>query len=383
MTGSEERRAAVFAFMSWKKTGRFVKEFLPKGDSRAFVQDLAYMMVRRMKTLRYCLGKLLKTWPLGEAEALLYAGAAQILFMPDVPDYAAVSETVSAAAGCGRSTKGFVNAVLRGLLRRRDAIVAQLNDAGPDVVESFPRKLYIRWLGRFGEEGALELMRWHNVPAETFIAASDGSFRRLERAVRVEDVAGYGEGKFIVQDPGTATAVELVAPREGERILDLCAAPGGKTAQMAWRGAKVTACEVNEKRRETLAGTVSRLGLDVAIVSSPDEAAQGACDKVLVDAPCSNTGVLRRRPEARWSWSGEKMKALAATQAEILDRAAPLVKKGGAIVYSTCSNEPEENSLQVESFLARHPGFELEDERENVPHVSRTDGAYAARIKRK
>jgi 16S rRNA (cytosine967-C5)-methyltransferase len=383
MNGTESRRAAIFAFISWKTTGRFVKDALPDGEGRSFVQDLVYTAIRRMRAIRHCLGPFVGKWPAGEVEAALYIGAAQILFMPGIPDYAAVGETVSAVKSSGRSAAGFVNAVLRSLLRRRDEVMAGLARAGADTRESFPRSIYARWTKRFGEDGALELMRWHNLPAETFLAYPGGRFEKLERAKKVGDVEGYAEGKFIVQDPGTALAVELVAPGPGQKILDLCAAPGGKTVQMAWRGADVTACEISEPRRKTLQNTISRLGVAVPVVSSPDEAEDGAWDKVLVDAPCSNTGVFRRRPEARWSWSPEKMRALVAVQASILDKAAAKVKPGGVIVYSTCSIEPEENSMQAKEFISRHPEFVLEKESENVPHVSRTDGAYAARLVRR
>ena len=380
MNGFESRRAAIFAFMAWKTTGKFAKDSLPEGEGRAFVQDLVYTAIRRMRAIRRCLGMFVEKWPAGEVEAALYIGAAQILFMPGVPDYAAVGETVSAVKRSGRPAAGFVNAVLRSLLRRRDEAMSALARAGADTRESFPRSIYARWSKRFGEDGALELMRWHNLPAETFLAYPGGRFEKLERAKKVGDVEGYKEGKFIVQDPGTALAVELVDPKPGEKILDLCAAPGGKTVQMAWRGADVTACEISEPRRKVLENTISRLGIKVPVISSPDEAEDGAWDKVLVDAPCSNTGVFRRRPEARWSWSPEKMRALVAVQAAILDKAAAKVRPGGTVVYSTCSIEPEENSMQTASFLSRHPGFVLEKESEMIPHVSHTDGAYAARI---
>ena len=161
--------------------------------------------------------------------------------------------------------------------------------------------------------------------------------------------------------------------------------------QIAWRGAEVTACEVNPKRRRRLEENLARLKLGVEVVPElpplpggiPTPASGfGLFHKVLVDAPCSNTGVLRRRPDARWGWSAEKMASLVALQAEILDACAARVGPGGALVYSTCSNEPEENTGQVEAFAARHPEFTLGESRESVPHVSGTDGAFAARLVR-
>ena len=207
----------------------------------------------------------------------------------------------------------------------------------------------------------------------------------LERGKKVTEVPGFAEGGFIVQDPGTALAVELVDAQPGEAILDACAAPGGKTIQLAWRGAKVTACEVNPKRRRKLEENLKRVGVEVEVADALDSCRLQsiAFGKVLVDAPCSNTGVLRRRPDARWNWSVEKLEALVKLQAEILDQVEPLVAPGGTLVYSTCSNEPEENLEQVNAFLVRHPDFKLDVTRESVPFESGHDGAFAARFVRR
>ena len=152
---------------------------------------------------------------------------------------------------------------------------------------------------------------------------------------------------------------------------------------MAWRGAEVVACEVNPKRRRRLEENIAR-----AVVSDPHPVVVGAIpesgsfDKVLVDAPCSNTGVFGRRPDARWGWSEEKTKTLAALQSGILDSAARLVKSGGTLVYSTCSLEPEENGGQVAAFLARHPEFSAVAARESLPFETGEDGAFATSLVR-
>ena len=392
MRASNSRRTAAFVVARWLATKDFPASMLPSGRDRAFVQDLAYTTIRRLRPLRKVLGALMRQWPKGELEALLYIGAAQILYMPEVPDFAAVSETVDAAKMCENpSVAKVVNGVLRNLVRRRGEFEKAIAESPLEERESFPTALVRRWEARFGAEGAARLCAWHNEPAETFLARRDGSFAKLERGTRVEDVLGYAEGEFIVQDPGTRLAVELLDPKPGERILDACAAPGGKTVQIAWRGAEVTACEVNPKRRRRLEENLARLKLGVEVVPElpplpggiPTPASGfGLFHKVLVDAPCSNTGVLRRRPDARWGWSAEKMASLVALQAEILDACAARVEPGGALVYSTCSNEPEENTGQVEAFAARHPEFTLGESRESVPHVSGTDGAFAARLVR-
>ena len=381
------RRTAAFAVARWLATKDFPATLLPGGPDRAFVQDLVYTVIRRLRPLRKVLGALVTKWPKGELEALLYVGAAQVLYMEDVPDFAAVNETVEAAKLCNnQSIAKVVNGVLRNLIRRRAEFEAQIAAAPLEERESFPTALVNRWIARFGEENAAKLCAWHNEPAETFLARKDGTFVALERGKKVTDVSGYAEGEFIVQDPGTALAVELMDAKPGDAILDACAAPGGKTIQMAWRGAKVTACEVNPKRRRKLEENLRRVSVEVEVIDSlhcTTTASDYDFSKVLVDAPCSNTGVLRRRPDARWNWSVEKLAALVKLQAEILDQAAQLAAPGGALVYSTCSNEPEENADQVAAFLARHPDFELQETRESVPFETGHDGSFAARLVRK
>ena len=379
------RRAAAFVVARWILTKDFPANLLPEGPDRAFVQDLVYTTIRRFRPLRKVLGGLVKKWPKGEMEALLYVGAAQILYMPDVPDFAAVNETVEAAKACeNASIAKVVNGVLRNLIRRREEFEHLIAEAPVEERESLPSELYRRWVTRFGAEKAEALAKWHNEPAETYLAYP-GRFEKLPRGCRVTEVEGYETGAFIVQDPGTALAVDALEIAEGDRVLDACAAPGGKTIQLAWRKAKVTACEVNPKRRRKLAENLKRLGLDVPVLDGlpdPADPSSPRFEKVLVDAPCSNTGVLRRRPDARWNWNEAKLTALVKLQGEILDRAAGLVAAGGLLVYSTCSNEPEENHGQVEAFLARHPEFSLKGERESIPVDSHCDGAFAAALVR-
>jgi 16S rRNA (cytosine967-C5)-methyltransferase len=348
-------------------------------------------------------------------EALLLVGAAQILYMPDVPDFAAVNETVAAAKCCAnKSIAKVVNGVLRNLIRRRAEFEAQLAAAPLAERESYPNHLVKRWIARYGVEGAEALAKWHNQPAETFLAyppnglnglngfngikspnGLNGPFVRLPRGQRVEDVPGYAEGTFIVQDPATALAVELLDVRPGLSVLDFCAAPGGKTIQIAWRLVPTVstvptvplncliAQEVNPARLRRLRANLARLHLDWVKTVGPfedDQAALGQYDRVLVDAPCSNTGVLRRRPDARWRWTEERLKDLVAQQDAILSAAAAHVAPGGRLVYSTCSNEPEENGDRVAAFLAAHPDFAEESRRESIPHESGHDGAFACAL---
>lgn len=392
------RRTAAFAIARWLATHEFPADMLPQGGSdRAFVQDLVYTVVRRLRPLRSVLGELMAKWPKGELEALLYVGAAQILYMPDVPDFAAVNETVVAAKESGREKRldRVVNGVLRNLLRRRAEFEAKLAAAPLAERESFPNALVKRWIERYGAANAEALAKWHNTPAETWLAyppsddEPEGRFVRLERGRRVNDVEGYAEGAFIVQDPATAGAVELLNVKPGMTVLDFCAAPGGKSVQIAWRlkgQGRLVAQEVNPRRLARLRENIARLRLDQVQVVGKAPAGEGGAtaqfDRVLADVPCSNTGVLRRRPDARWRWEPSHLKQLAGLQAEILSRAAAHVAPGGLLVYSTCSNEPEENGEQVAAFLAAHPEFSEVARRESLPFETGHDGAFACAMQR-
>ena len=398
------RRTAAFIVARWLATHEFPNEMLPKGGpDRAFVQDLVYTTVRRFRPLRAVLGELLKTWPKGELEALVLVGAAQILYMPDVPDFAAVNETVAAAklGDRGKRLDRVVNGVLRNLLRRRGEFEAKLAAAPLAERESYPNALVARWTARYGAEGAEKLARWHNTPAETWIVRR-GSFEKLPRGEKVADQPGFEEGEFIVHDPATAGAVDLldvstgkipVVLGEGLSVLDFCAAPGGKTVQIAWRmgegraparpqrDSRIVAQEVNPKRLARLKENLARMHLDS--VTAVQKVEDGALfDRVLVDAPCSNTGVIRRRPDARWRWNADHLAQLVALQKEILEAAAAHVKPGGRLVYSTCSNEPEENAEQVAAFLAAHPDFKEVGRYESVPFETGHDGAFACALER-
>ncbi|MGN0853848.1 MAG: RsmB/NOP family class I SAM-dependent RNA methyltransferase [Kiritimatiellia bacterium] len=391
------RRTASFIVGHWLATHEFPNELLPKGGpDRGFVQDLVYTVIRRFRPLRSVLGELMKTWPKGELEALVLVGAAQLLYMPDVPDFAAVNETVAAAKASGRDKRldRVVNGVLRNVIRRREEFRARLAAAPLAARESFPDALVARWIGRYGEARAEALAKWHNTPAETWLsfppAARTPGFVKLARGRDVTEVEGFAEGEFLVQDPATAGAVDLLDVRPGQTVLDFCAAPGGKTAQIAWRlgsreAGRLLAQEVNPRRLDRLRENLKRLHLDwVETVPSVDRLPScPECDRVLVDAPCSNTGVLRRRPDARWRWSGKRLAQLVALQRQILAAAAARVAPGGLLVYSTCSNEPEENGDQIAAFLAAHADFAEVKRFESIPFETRHDGAFACALKRR
>jgi 16S rRNA (cytosine967-C5)-methyltransferase len=346
-------------------------------------------------------------------------GVYQLLVMDTVADHAAVHESVEALKRVRLRATGYANAVLRAVLRNRDAIREMLKTQPLGVRESHPDRLVERWRQRFGETRTAQLCRWNNSRPEVAVRAfrlrtDPGRFRdRLVRhgldpaphpfapdeflvlphGTRVTRVPGYEEGLFTVQDPSTALAVRLLDARPGECVLDACAAPGGKTVLLAeamqGRG-RLVAVDLHEDRLAVLRRNLQRLGLrsvepiraDAAQANARDLGAD-AFDRVLLDVPCTNTGVLRRRPDARWRFSEQRLQRLRRQQQALLDNARRLLRPGARLVYSTCSLEPEEGEQIIRSWLAADPDFELLEARESFPPDTESDGVYAAALRRR
>jgi 16S rRNA (cytosine967-C5)-methyltransferase len=209
----------------------------------------------------------------------------------------------------------------------------------------------------------------------------------LKRHPSLGRMESFQQGHFYVQDPSTVMAVGLLEVQSGQEVLDLCAAPGGKTtylAQLLGGQGKLVAHDTSEERLALVRENCARMGVSGVTLATPAELGRvsfGLYDRVLVDAPCSNTGVMRRRVDLRWRIRAEELERLAQAQAELLATAAGYLKPGGALVYSTCSLEPEENRGIVQRFLSLHPKFQLASERELTPFRDRVDGAYAARLR--
>lgn len=306
--------------------------------------------------------------------ALLITGTSQILDLA-VADHAAVDLSVRLAK-CDPQLQHLaplVNAVLRRIAREREAIRAE---EGDPLDANTPDWLARRWRATYGEARARDIAAAHlegaavdlTVRADPTLWAERlgatpldlGSVRLADVREAVGDLPGYAEGAWWVQDAAAALPVRLLAPAPGERVADLCAAPGGKTAQIAAAGASVTAVDRSAARLERLSRNLERLGLAAEVVTAdaldlPEEA---PFDAVLLDAPCSATGTIRRHPDVAWTKSEGDLARLAALQSRLLDKAARLTRPGGRLVYCTCSLEPEEGGAQVAAFLARHPEFE-------------------------
>lgn len=411
---------------------------LPPAD-RGLCQELVYGVVRWQATLDWLIAR--KTQGRTQKAALqdlLRLGLYQIFWLDRIPEHAAVHETVEMAKQAGFGPQaGFVNAVLRGYLRELDATkhsLAELKAVQPALGYSHPEWLVERWRGRWGDERTRQLLEWNNTPPITCarvntLQAGAGELLEQWRAENVDydfirrdwceenlafelkshppllRLSSFQQGRFYIQDPGTLLAVQELDPRPGELILDACAAPGGKTTYIAQRlrnEGHIVAADVSDARLKLVRENCMRLGVTcvetvlleneighttrpagaVALTPIARAGSHRHFDKVLLDAPCSNTGVMRRRVDLRWRIRNEEIERLCATQRKLLGESAALLKPGGVLVYSTCSLEPEENNELVERFLREQSGFKLERERELLPFVDGVDGAYVAKMRR-
>ncbi len=337
---------------------------------RALARSIAVVAMRRLGTIRKALARYLeKGMPRksGPLEATLIAATAQLLFL-DTSDHAAVDLAVRAVRADPVSSPyaALANAVLRNVARGKLEI---LGDAEP--MDDTPAWLAARWRAHYGEETTLALAAAHlTEPTLDLTVKSDaagwaerlggrvlptGSVR-LDPHTSIPDLPGYADGEWWVQDAAAALPARLLPVSPGDRVVDLCAAPGGKTAQLALRGARVFALDRSAQRLKRVAANLERLKLEAElVVGNASTYDGGPFDAVLVDAPCSATGTIRRHPDVAWTKRASDLPGLAKTQAELLARALVLVRKGGVIVYSTCSLEPEEGENQIAALLRRHP----------------------------
>jgi 16S rRNA (cytosine967-C5)-methyltransferase len=306
----------------------------------------------------------------GATPEILLAGACELLFL-NVAPHAAVD---SANRLCQRDKdakhfKPLVNAVLRRISREgKDVMAAQ--DA-PRL--NTPDWLWMRWCESYGEDSARKIAAAHLTPAPLDIALKGafampdaepvfGNIVRLKEGGRVDQLPGFADGEWWVQDAAASLPVRLLGDVRGQRVFDLCAAPGGKTAELASMGARVTAVERDGSRLARVRENLARLKLDAELVQSDlrDFKPEAPAPFVLLDAPCSATGTIRRHPELPWIKNASDVTLCSATAQDLLDAAAELVAPGGILVFAVCSLEPEEGPEQVAAFLEAHEDFKRE-----------------------
>ena len=336
---------------------------------RALARRLTATVLRRLGTLRHLVGGYLeKGFPADapRAETILLLGAAQILWL-EVPDHAAVDLSVRLAQADRRAGRyaGLVNAVLRRVAQH--GATASFDDISRDT----PEWLLKRWTGIYGSDTARAIAAANgHEPALDLTVKQDteswaerlrgrvmptGTVRTLAHGA-ISLLPGFSEGAWWVQDAAAALPVRLFGDLRGKNVADLCAAPGGKTAQLAFAGANVTAVDRSPARINRLRENLARLSLDAeTVVADALEWDGGPFDAVLVDAPCSSTGTIRRHPDVPWLKSEADVSVLTSLQQRLLDRAVGLLKPGATLVYCVCSLEPEEGENQITALLARDP----------------------------
>ncbi len=419
--GGSSRSTAAHIVRRWKETGEFPDRLMDSvEDDRGFVMDLVYGVVKNCRSLEWVLRCCVKRLPRGPVEPFFLVGLYQILFAKGMKEYAAVNETVAGVKReFTRAEADFANAVLRRVVREKDAVLSELGKQSLALRESHPDVLVNRWRVHFGDLGAANLCQWNNTPADVTLRINRAKvempafldrlssagikaaphpfdpvrFCILPRGVGVASVPGFVEGLFVVQDPSTLMAVDMLDPKPGETVLDACAAPGGKTSAMvetmAGRGVLV-AMDAHDDRLAILTRNLERTGsagfVEVTKGDMTDESVRNALgkrrfDAILLDVPCTNTGVLRRRPDARWRFSVDRLRRITRTQRAILDSGAALLKPGGRLVYSTCSVEPEEDEQLVAQWVREHQDFVMIADRRLFPPNHNTDGAYAALLR--
>jgi 16S rRNA (cytosine967-C5)-methyltransferase len=338
---------------------------------RALARSIATVALRRLGTIRKALARRLeKGMPKrgGALEWTLIVAAAQILFL-DVPDHAAVDLAVKATRADPASAPfaALANAVLRTIARERDAILASSDPLEDDA----PGWLAQRWRATYGERLARAIAAAHRAEPTLDISvksSADGwaarlggivlptGSVRLDTHTPVGELEGYSTGEWWVQDAAAALPARLLRPAMGMRIVDLCAAPGGKAAELAAAGAEVTTVDRSAERLKLLAANFERLRLHSEIVVADALAFDAPpFDAVLLDAPCLATGTIRRHPDVAWIKRPGDLPPLIKLQAQLLDRAIALTRSGGAIVYCVCSLEPEEGEAQIAAVLRRNP----------------------------
>jgi 16S rRNA (cytosine967-C5)-methyltransferase len=382
---------------------------------RALLLELVSGTLRMRGAIDYQIGVRTKR-PIDKLDAavlrVLRLSAFQLLYLSRLPAPAIINDAVELTRRAGKtSAAGLVNAVLRKLSRERDELTWP---ADLSIVHSHPRWLVDRWVARFGREATEAWMQFNNRAPSLCLAVNrvlttrDALAKELAAAgVTTEPTAhardglhviagqplhlpAFNDGRFIVQDEASQLIADLVAVQPGARILDLCASPGGKTLMLsaaAGSAGWVVACDVRPPRVRLLARTIARCRLpNVQVVHVAEDGPlpfrESSFDAILIDAPCSGLGTVRRDPDIKWRRSAGDLLRYASAQGDLLARAAGLVKPAGLLVYSTCSSEPEENADVIATFLERRRDFAHTRTHETLPFRDGLEAFYGAVLRR-
>ena len=413
MIHSSARRAALQALRTWRTQNQLADAVLSSvltasvlgASDRGFAQELFYGVLRNLTLLDFWINQLRSSRLNADLRDIVRLGLYQ-LFLLGVSEHAAVFESVQIAPVRNR---GLINAILRSATRQRAALEKLARQEPLSVRLSHPEFLVERWEKAFGQTETAELCAWNNEPPRIYARINTLMISREEFLQTYGDAnalpgrpgfvefattfpyAALQKGECYIQDPSTALACELLDPQKGDIILDACAAPGGKTSLIAAlmeNDGTILACDREAGRLSVLQENLERLGVTIGRVMRhdwrsgavpPALAAIAPVDRLLIDAPCSNTGVMRRRVDVRWRLRPEEFARMQTQQVSIVRSAMELLQPGGILVYSTCSLEGEENSGVIERVTAELP-LRLEQERVYLPFRDGCDGAYVARL---
>ncbi len=410
MARPNPRAACVEALTRWEQGHEFADDVLHTTLAaarfttldRALLMETFYGVIRHKRMLDFLISQLRDGEIDLQTRQILRLGLYQI-FRMRIPRHASVNETV----GLSRRARPLVNAILRRSIREEEELKRKVDESPLDVRFSHPEVLIDRWRQNFNEENTHKLCEWNNEPAEIFVRPNGlkvtiGELLRTSDAETVDShplmlrvkqvpIMWIVHGLCYVQDPSTLVACELLDPQPGDRVLDACAAPGGKTsymAQLMHNEGEIYACDASARRLARLKQNLARLAVHIATTHQMDwlhdKPMNGGMqfDRILIDAPCSNTGVIRRRVDVRWRLNGDEFPRMQQTQLALVHTIAPLLKPGGTLVYSTCSIEPEENHEVVKRITGENPGLQFVESREVLPFRDRIDGAFAAKFQR-
>jgi 16S rRNA (cytosine967-C5)-methyltransferase len=409
------RQIALQALRVWRKQKRFadsiVSEFLANREltpsDRAFALELFYGVLRNLTLLDFWIGCLRAFRIESDLRNILQLGLYQLLFLKTA-EHAAVHETVLLAP---KRLRTIINAMLRAATRQRSDLLARAEAQPLFVRTSHPQFLVERWQRHFGAEHAEKLCEWNNLPAPVYARINLLRIDRTEflraypKSRPVPDNPNFVEvnslpsdalerGHCYIQDPSTTIACQLLDPQPGEKILDACAAPGGKTGyitQLMENLGTIVACDRDPQRLQILKENMARLGVSIVHMLRHDWsrghlpskiASVVPFDRILIDAPCTNTGVMRRRVDLKWRLRQTDFDRMQIREIEIVRALIPLLKPKGTLVYSTCSLEPEENEGVVRRVLAETSILRLEAQRDALPFRDGFDGAFAAKLVR-
>ena len=407
MAGKNPRLCCLKALQRWETGREFADEVLHQALQRSglnsvnksFVTETFYGVIRNRSYLDFIIQRFRSSGLDMPTRQVLRLGVYQ-LYKMRIPDHAAVYETVN-IAGPART---LVNAVLRKTIVEKDTILRQLQSAPAHIRYSHPEFLWQKWESRHGGKLAEELCAWNNEPAKIYVRTNrlrvtPGELVESFSEARVVDVrpdclevdhlplSWISSGVAYVQDPSTLLACDLLDPKPGEVVLDACAAPGGKAGYMAQKmenQGSLVACDYDKLRLARLEQNLIRLGVSNSRIvlidwlqdTSPFK--PETFDAILVDVPCTNTGVIRRRTDVRWRLTPQDFPRMQHLQGRIVKATIQFLKSGGRLVYSTCSIEPEENERVVDDIDREVPELRFSEARSSMPIHDHLDGAFAA-----